>query len=1096
VDSLRHAGRLGLERREFLLGAAASVLNYGLPVHPASAKSFGFDALPRNGQVNLNNAAVEIDFPYLNLAKGSLGFTPVGGTPTQDPWALLDSDGYPTAIPTGSHAWRADTNVYYLGKESYFSGQVSGRTLTVTGSVIGVPLFIGQTITQSAGGPALAVQSRIISFSTGSGGPGTYMLSQSSSSTGSISMQGFVPWVCDWQGKADVSASYQGEALVFPPRSVVIGRNRIELNVSALNQGAGATFNLSISAGSRVATLTNVVGTPFSNMRISGPGIPPHTKLIGTPGNWSVLLITNGSPGGGVLSYDLKDVPTTGAALAFGENVRFTIQITSIRSRLSNIRVYRQDQEASLNSGQVSAPHFLDFYRQYGRLRFMNYQTINGSMLANWEDRTPESHFCWSGLSNILPAKYAGRCPATANNHFVGLHSLPGNPTLWTDKMTAQFTVSNCPATVNFIGTIDNTSGGSGNTLTVTTLVSGALRIGLQIRKSSNYNEPTTCTVTAGSGTTWTIDGPPQLVRSRPMLAYAPITGFSNTNPARVTCPNHGFKTGDVLVFPDPIVGGHINSRLNQIGGNTGTNWSTSYAIAVINSNQFDLDGVDSTSWGAYSSGGLAVLAPTFKTGALPPKLITGIGIGNYGIGGGYDNWQNLDANTPTILTAVYDIDLDVLIVGGRQQFRAGLPIEAAVRMANELNGPDPWICVPAYGTDEFVLKMATYIKANLNSQLKWCFELSNEVWNQGAGFWQTQFAYAVARTKWPTIKDGSHTSQWYGWRFHHMITQINSVYSGNSQVWRIFGYRTDGAFDGTQRATAPATGVSSPPLKRADSLCLADYISLQSANQTLPAAVDIYNYQQGMLTGNASLIASAFAGMDKAFTAYGCGPVFSPITASIDNGAGRPGNILTVTNISTTGAPKPTNPRIGPYSVLSPYGRSKPAVGSYVLSQLSSTESGGAPNKRGTYLLAGPTQLISSSTFTCTGSTIDQLLNTYIPYFLGLAASYKIEEVCFYEGGFGDIPGFQSQYTDHGGHPINLQDLMNLEVAYQTSSNYAAVYLAYLNAQKSLGTKYSSQYCMTDLIPSPGGMYGMVYNIFGAQPPAKTHAFDIYNAE
>jgi hypothetical protein len=1087
-----------LNRREFFLEAAASVLAFGLPIGPARAKSSAFDALGRQGQVNLNFDFPQIDWPFLNLAKGSIGFTPVGGTPTADPWALLNSDGYPTAICPGTSAWRADTSVYYIDKESFFRGSVTGTTLTVTGTVTGAPLFIGQTITRTSGGTALTAQSRITAFGTGSGGAGTYTLSQSSSSTGAISMQGFIPWVIDWVGNASVSASASQNGLAFPSATVAVGSNRFELNASANTPRAEATFTINLTAGSQNATLSNIVGTPFQGMRITGIGIPPYTTLGPNQGGgvWNINLITNGTSGGGVLSYNLVNVAAIGSPFVEGDIINFSVQIGAVTTTPSNIRIYRQDQENLINTGQLSAPHLINFYKQYGRLRFMNWQTTNGSMLANWEDRTPLTHFNWRGLTNVLPTKYAGKCPANANNHYVGLKALPGNPSSWTDKMTAQFSVSNCPATVNFVGTIDNGSRGAGNTLTVSSVISGSLRIGLQVRKSSNNNNPQMCTITAGSGTSWTVDGSAQLVSSTTMLAYAPITGFSNANPAVVTCANHGFSNGDIVVFPDQINGGSIFNNFNQPGGSNGTNNSSSYRITVVDSNHFSLNGIDSTTWGTYTSGGTVILAPQFKTGLLPSKLITGIGIGNYGVAGGYDQFQMIDANTPNYITVVYDAALDVLISGYSQFFRGGISPEAAIQIANEINGPDIWMCAPALATDSFVSSLATYMKANLNSPLRWCFELSNEVWNSAAGFYQTPYALAVALNKWPSINDGSQVDQWYGWRFWNMMQQVNAVYTGNSQVQRIFGFRVDGAPSATQRATAPATGVSSNPLRLADSLCYADYIGLQRGNQTLPAAVDIYNYQQGILTGNSSLITSALNGMDQAFQAFSCGPLFSPITATIDNGSGSAGNILTVTAISTAGPPVPTNPRIGPYTVIADFGGSAPAVGTYVLSQLTSTEPGGTPNKRGTYQLAGPAQLKSSSFFYAAGASIDQLLYTFIPFFTGLASTYSVAEVCCYEGGFADLPGFASVYTSYSGNPINLQDLSNVDVAYQTSSQWATTYLNFLNAAKAIGQNFPSQYCMTDTNPSTGGMYAMVYpNIFGTPSLAKTNAFDVYNA-
>lgn len=73
----------------------------------------------------------------------------------------------------------------------------------------------------------------------------------------------------------------------------------------------------------------------------------------------------------------------------------------------------------------------------------------------------------------------------------------------------------------------------------------------------------------------------------------ATITNITNANPAVVTTSSaHGFTTGENVTITG-VVG------MTEVNGNT-------YAITVLSSTTFQLDGVDSTAYGAYTSGGSA----------------------------------------------------------------------------------------------------------------------------------------------------------------------------------------------------------------------------------------------------------------------------------------------------------------------------------------------------------------------------------------------------------------------------------------------------------------------------------------------------------
>lgn len=85
------------------------------------------------------------------------------------------------------------------------------------------------------------------------------------------------------------------------------------------------------------------------------------------------------------------------------------------------------------------------------------------------------------------------------------------------------------------------------------------------------------------------------------------ISGITNANPAVIsTALNHGFTTGQQI-------------ELFGIGGTTQLNGTQPF-ITVINSNQFSLDGIDSTAYGVYTSGGYATVP---ENAALQVQITT-----------------------------------------------------------------------------------------------------------------------------------------------------------------------------------------------------------------------------------------------------------------------------------------------------------------------------------------------------------------------------------------------------------------------------------------------------------------------------------------
>ncbi len=77
------------------------------------------------------------------------------------------------------------------------------------------------------------------------------------------------------------------------------------------------------------------------------------------------------------------------------------------------------------------------------------------------------------------------------------------------------------------------------------------------------------------------------------------MTGATNANPCVITAPNHNLQNGDYVSF-------------FSVGGMTDLN-SLQAFVTVLSSSTFSLDGVDSTAFGVYTSGGYATVPEPAK---------------------------------------------------------------------------------------------------------------------------------------------------------------------------------------------------------------------------------------------------------------------------------------------------------------------------------------------------------------------------------------------------------------------------------------------------------------------------------------------------
>lgn len=118
----------------------------------------------------------------------------------------------------------------------------------------------------------------------------------------------------------------------------------------------------------------------------------------------------------------------------------------------------------------------------------------------------------------------------------------------------------------------------------------------------------------------------------------------------------------------------------------------------------------------------------------------------------------------------------------------AGVPLEIMVQLANE-TGTDPWFNIPHLATQDYIRNFVTYVKANLDPDLKPFFEYSNEVWNWQFG--QAQWAHREGQKLWPN--QGDAWVQYYGMKAAEMATIIDQVYGPdvNDQVNKVIATHT-----------------------------------------------------------------------------------------------------------------------------------------------------------------------------------------------------------------------------------------------------------------------------------------------------------------
>lgn len=110
------------------------------------------------------------------------------------------------------------------------------------------------------------------------------------------------------------------------------------------------------------------------------------------------------------------------------------------------------------------------------------------------------------------------------------------------------------------------------------------------------------------------------------------------------------------------------------------------------------------------------------------------------------------------------------------------MPFELLIHYANLAN-TDPWINIAAKVDDDYVRKMAKYVKANLNKKRRVYLEYYDEAWNRWGGYaYGGNYMEKMAVKRWPKTKDKYQVLlNWYGMRTSQICKIFKDVFAGEA---------------------------------------------------------------------------------------------------------------------------------------------------------------------------------------------------------------------------------------------------------------------------------------------------------------------------
>jgi len=249
------------------------------------------------------------------------------------------------------------------------------------------------------------------------------------------------------------------------------------------------------------------------------------------------------------------------------------------------------------------------------------------------------------------------------------------------------------------------------------------------------------------------------------------ITAITRGNPTVLTVGANTFIVGQKVA----LVG---------VGGTTQIN-GTKQTISAADATTISLS-VDSTAYGAFTSGGTATTVMYLNVGATGAKEI----LDRNGRVRMSAQFMDTPLKGGFLSICTYDSALDGYLVSNANGTSRGLhqmvPPEVFVSLCNKVNA-HPWVCAHFLSCDpisDYTSSYATYMAANLNSGLVPFFEGVNEEWN--FSFNGTNYAFLRE-----TLRNGALNSiqaycTWYGRTLSAIGQAVDTVYGGDRSRYNI----------------------------------------------------------------------------------------------------------------------------------------------------------------------------------------------------------------------------------------------------------------------------------------------------------------------
>lgn len=561
--------------------------------------------------------------------------------------------------------------------------------------------------------------------------------------------------------------------------------------------------------------------------------------------------------------------------------------------------------------------------------------------------------------------------------------------------------------------------------------------------------------------------------------AYLTVSAFSNANPAQVTTTTpHGLSTGNKVFFSP--------GSMSSVGANRIAYRLGFYTVTVVDPTRFTLDGVDSTTWGTYTSGGIVAKQVRAKAGNLPFKPIVLQDSGML-----YVADMAAALGTDYLVWLVYDEKYDALMFSPLNYQKLGMPVELLVEFANR-TGTNPVFSLGHAVDDDFAEQKATYVRNNIdwNAVNHTCWEFGNEWWNKQP--WPDGgYALGQAAILWPS-KSATLT-------FDPATNKVN--WTGHSlNVGSYMTFTTTGALP---------TGLST----NGQYYILADGFGVNSFKiaSAAPwnAEVDFSDAGTGTHTGNFSITGAGF----EDFAYYGwrlyyvhtkIRQVFAgqlnKVRCWMDEWTVQTGPVTPIYKHAASGTGVPAAPiTVCDEIVLAPYIEPHRDDTAHT-DQIWKYVYGNATQKdEALQWLDAKMRQISGDAW-----TVEYFKQTLMPAWVALAATENARyglnlKVACYEGGPGLVPN-QTPFV--GANPINgntlvAGDKLTFYKAYYKSSYCGAMVGDFLRGLISAGVVYPSQYAYIGDW-SNGGLFAAIYpnELLGDDTTAFVQALKTFNSQ